>query len=112
MLNVDLETPRLITPALLEVIHGCNNTPNPDSPPLKNILERPHAELEDLQKAIFDAKQKRLKKNLESVKKKNLEKSNPYNFLTIDDFEEACSTGRSINDTMQEVRLFLVALIH
>jgi len=58
VLNVDLETPRLITPALLEVIHGCNNTPNPDSPPLKNILERPYDQLEDLQKIIFVAKQK------------------------------------------------------
>ena len=118
VLNVNEGTPCLITQAVLEVIHEyprgllLNNTPDPNSPPLKNILEPPHAELEDLQKAIFDAKQKRLKKNLESVKKKNLEKSNPYNFLTIDDFEEACSTGRSINDTMQEVRLFLVALIH
>lgn len=113
VLNVNPETPRLITPAVLGVIHGyprgvlLNNTPDPDSPPLKNILEHPHAKLEDLQEAIFAAKQKRLKQNLVHDKK-----TNPYNLLSIEDIEEACSAARSNNDTMLEVMLFLAALIH
>ncbi|EAY92559.1 hypothetical protein OsI_14299 [Oryza sativa Indica Group] len=97
VLNVNPETPRLITPAVLGVIHGyprgvlLNNTPDPDSPPLKNILEHPHAKLEDLQEAIFAAKQKRLKQNLVHDKK-----TNPYNLLSIEDIDEACQLPGAI----------------